>query len=68
MREGKSTVMTVDKQNRVAVRQVATGRYTSTVVEILSGLTTDDRVILNPNALIRPGDTVTAETPKSSHK
>jgi hypothetical protein len=65
MYEGRTAVMVVDEQNRAAIRGVVTGRYTSTSVEILVGLTADDRVILNPNALIKPGDTVDVGSDKT---
>lgn len=58
MADGKTAVMVLDKENRAVLKNIVTGRYTSTVVEVQSGLLATDRVILNPNALIRPGDTV----------
>ncbi|WAW09609.1 efflux RND transporter periplasmic adaptor subunit [Oxalobacter vibrioformis] len=56
--DGKTAVMVLDEQNRAVLKNIVTGRYTSTVVEVASGLSATDRVILNPNALIKPGDTV----------
>ena len=58
LHNGKTAVMLLDDENRVAIRYVTTGRYTSTAVEIHFGLAATDRVILNPNALLKPGDIV----------
>lgn len=56
MHDGKTAVMVLDEQNRAAIRNIITGRYTHSTVEVQSGLLATDRVILNPNALIKPGD------------
>lgn len=58
LHDGKTAVMVLDSDNRAMLKNIVTGRYTSTVVEVASGLTATDRVILNPNALIKPGDIV----------
>ena len=55
---GESVVMTVDQEDRLQQRPVVTGRYNSHRVEIRNGLSTRDRVVLNPNALLKTGDRV----------
>lgn len=55
---GESVVMTVDQEDRLQQRPVVTGRYNSHRVEIRNGLSTQDRVVLNPNALLKTGDRV----------
>jgi RND family efflux transporter MFP subunit len=65
MHDAKTVVMIIDAQNRAHIRPIVTGRYTTTMVEALSGLTAEDRVILNPNALLKPGETVEVDSDKS---
>lgn len=55
---GKSYIMAIDSNNKVMSVPVAAGRYTGDKVEILSGLTGDEKVIINPNALLKNGDAV----------
>jgi len=56
-------VATVDAQNRVALVPVTSGRDFGDLVEILSGLTGDERVISNPPDSLAAGDTVRVVTP-----
>ncbi|MCP0913375.1 MULTISPECIES: efflux RND transporter periplasmic adaptor subunit [Legionella] len=59
VRDGKSSVVLVDKNSEIQFRAVVTGRIKSTNnVEILSGLSADDNVVINPNALLFPGQKV----------
>ena len=51
-------VATVDEANRVALVTVTAGRDFGDTVEILSGLTSRDRVILNPPDSLTAGQTV----------
>lgn len=57
-KNGKTAVMTLNEKNEVETRPVTTGARKSANIEITHGLSADDRIILNPNALIREGDTV----------
>ncbi|ODN67766.1 efflux RND transporter periplasmic adaptor subunit [Methylophaga muralis] len=57
--QGKPSVMLVNADNQVEVKTVRVGRLDNSEVEILSGLITEDRVILNPNARLAEGVKVT---------
>ena len=60
-REGKSFVATV-AEGKVAFVAVTPGRNLGTSIEVTStGLTTTTPIIINPNALLRPGDSVEAK-------
>ena len=54
----RSTVLVVDAQNRVQKREVHTGIEDSNNVEILSGLSEGDRVIIGNLASYRDGQLV----------
>ena len=58
MQDGRPQVALV-QENKVKFQPVTTGRNLGTKIEILSGLTPNDKVIINPNSLLRDGDTVT---------
>lgn len=60
VREGRQGVATVDANSKISFRQVRVGRDLGQRVEIVGGLTANDRVVLSPNALLREGDTVDA--------
>lgn len=62
-REGRQVVALVDAQSRVVLKGVSVARDLGERVVITSGLTVDDRVIVSPNALLRPGDEVEVVTP-----
>lgn len=47
-----------DANDTVKTIAVAAGRYTGDKVEILSGLTGDEKVVINPHALLKEGDQV----------
>jgi RND family efflux transporter MFP subunit len=51
-------VATVDADNKISLRPVRLGRDFGTTVEIVSGVTSNDRVVLNPPASIEDGDKV----------
>jgi len=56
--DGEAHVLTVTTGSTVQKVPVLAGRYSGSQVEILSGLSAAERVIINPNALLREGDTV----------
>jgi RND family efflux transporter MFP subunit len=56
----EATVLLVNAQNVVEERQVRLGAEDSTYVEVLSGLTEDERVILGNRGLFRAGEKVQA--------
>src|SRR5690554_139783 len=56
--QGKPSVMLVNNDNQVEIKNVRVGRLGNSEVEILSGLVSDDRVILNPNARLAEGISV----------
>jgi membrane fusion protein, multidrug efflux system len=58
VQQGGQFVAIVDEADKISFRAVRLGRDLGTEVEICSGLATSDRVILSPNALLKPGDTV----------
>ncbi|AHB48936.1 RND transporter [Hyphomicrobium nitrativorans NL23] len=61
-RDGRQKVAVVNDEGTVAFRPVSVGRDFGERVEIVAGLTEQDRVILSPNALLREGDEVEVTT------
>ena len=61
-RDGRQKVAVVSDKGTVAFRPVTVGRDFGERVEIVAGLTEQDRVILSPNALLREGDEVEVTT------
>lgn len=61
-RNGRQKVTVVSDKGTVAFRPVTVGRDFGERVEIVAGLTEQDRVILAPNALLREGDKVEVTT------
>lgn len=59
--DGRTYVLTADNNDEIKTVAVVAGRYTGDKVEIVSGLTGDQRVIINPNALLKEGDTVAVQ-------
>jgi multidrug efflux pump subunit AcrA (membrane-fusion protein) len=53
--QGKPSVMLVNADNQVEVKTVRVGRLDNSEVELLSGLITEYRVILNPNPRLAEG-------------
>jgi RND family efflux transporter MFP subunit len=58
VRQGQQFVAIVDADQKIAYRPVRIGRDLGAEAEICSGLAVADRVILSPNALLKPGDPV----------
>jgi RND family efflux transporter MFP subunit len=58
-------VATVDAANKVALVPVTAGRDFGDSVEILAGLTGNERVIANPPDSLTPGETVRVVTPEA---
>ncbi|HKX55672.1 MAG TPA: efflux RND transporter periplasmic adaptor subunit [Xanthomonadales bacterium] len=56
----KQFVFTLDEANVVSLREVQTGRRRPGEVEIISGLSAGDRVIVEGTQKVRPGQTVNA--------
>jgi RND family efflux transporter MFP subunit len=59
-------VAVVGNDNKVSMRSVKLGRDSGNFVEILSGLTTNDRVILNPPDSIADGMVVNVAAPEET--
>jgi multidrug efflux pump subunit AcrA (membrane-fusion protein) len=57
-KDGKSTVMVVDQQNRVQPREIQTGVEDSSRVEVVSGLSEGDRVIVGNFGAFQAGQVV----------
>jgi RND family efflux transporter MFP subunit len=57
-RDSGMAVAVVGADGKVAMRPVTIGRDLGPTVEIASGITSDDQVILNPPDSLRPGDRV----------
>ena len=62
-RGGKQMVALVDNDSRVVLKPVSVARDLGERIVIAAGLTVDDRVIVSPNALLRPGDVVDVIAP-----
>lgn len=58
--DGEPAVMVVDNDNKVVIKPISAGRYTNNQVQIQAGLNSQDKVIVNPNALLQPGEEVEA--------
>ncbi|MFZ1137455.1 MAG: hypothetical protein WAN69_21085, partial [Candidatus Korobacteraceae bacterium] len=56
--ENKTSVLVVDPQNKVQSREVQVGVQSSNMVEILSGLTEGERVIVGNLGAYQPGEVV----------
>ncbi len=65
VRQGEQFAAVVDAEEKIAFRKVGVGRDLGAEAEVCSGLTMDDRVVLSPNALLKPGDTVEVVKPVS---
>lgn len=57
-RDNKLNVATVGPDNRVVVKPIEIARDLGTVIEVSSGVTPEDRLILNPPETLREGDEV----------
>ena len=65
VRQGQQFAAILDADDKIVFRKVRIGRDLGTEAEICSGLQITDRVVLSPNALLKPGDTVTVAKPMS---
>lgn len=68
IRDGQQRVATTDSEGKVSFRRVSVGRDLGERVEVISGLTQKDRVILSPNALLREGDKIEVTMATASKK
>lgn len=57
-RDGGANVVVLSAENKVAYRKVTLGKNYPTAVEVLQGVGQDDRVVVNPNALLKEGQLV----------
>ncbi|HEX4842531.1 MAG TPA: efflux RND transporter periplasmic adaptor subunit [Limnobacter sp.] len=57
-RDGGAMLVVVDGNSAVQFRKVTLGKNMATTVEVVQGLSRDDRVVVNPNALLKPGQVV----------
>jgi RND family efflux transporter MFP subunit len=62
--DGKSIVLVVDSQNRVQPRQIQTGLEDPSRVEVMSGLSEGDRVIVGNFGAFQPGQVVEPKVTK----
>jgi hypothetical protein len=59
--ENERTVVFVVRDNSVERRAVRTGLEQGDLVEVLSGLSTGERVVINPPATLKDGDRIRIE-------
>jgi RND family efflux transporter MFP subunit len=67
LRDGNAHVAIV-AENRLRYLPVQVGRNFGQTVEIRQGLTGDEAIVLNPNALLRDGDAVQVAPPQTAGK
>jgi len=65
VRQGEQFAAVVDADEKIAFRKVRVSRDLGAEAEICSGLALVDRVVLSPNALLKPGDQVEVAKPVS---
>lgn len=65
VRQGEQFAAVVEAEEKIAFRKVRVGRDLGAEAEVCSGLTPADRVVLSPNALLKPGDQVEVVKPAS---
>lgn len=65
VRQGEQFAAVVDAEEKIAFRKVGVGRDLGAEAEVCSGLTINDRIVLSPNALLKPGDKVEVVKPVS---
>ncbi len=61
-RDGGATVVVVDADKQLQFRKVSLGKNMASTVEVVQGVGTQDQVVINPNALLRPGQAVEVRT------
>lgn len=57
-RDGGATLVVLGGDNKVEFRKVVLGKNFPSTVEVVQGLEQADRVVVNPNALLKPGQQV----------
>lgn len=57
-RDGGATLVILNSENKVEFRKVTLGKNYPTTVEVLQGVSAQDRVVVNPNALLKEGQMV----------
>ena len=57
-RDGGATLVVLNADNKVEFRKITLGKNYPTTVEVLQGVTEQDRVVVNPNALLKEGQAV----------
>ena len=57
-------VLTAD--NQIEFRKITLGKNFPTTVEVVQGVSVEDRVVVNPNALLKPGQQVEVAKPAAS--
>ncbi|MCR2747836.1 efflux RND transporter periplasmic adaptor subunit [Limnobacter parvus] len=57
-RDGGATLVALNDANQVEFRKVTLGKNYPTMVEVLQGAGTQDRIVVNPNALLKEGQVV----------
>lgn len=57
-RDGAATLVVLNADNKVEFRKITLGKNYPTTVEVLQGVTEQDRVVVNPNALLKEGQAV----------
>jgi membrane fusion protein, multidrug efflux system len=65
VRQGQQYAAVVDQDDKIKFLRVSFSRDLGNEAEICSGLTAEDRVVLSPNALLKPGDKVEVVKPLS---
>lgn len=63
--DGKNYVMTVNPSNQVQTKPITAGANVGGSIVVHDGVTEEDRIILNPNALLQEGDKVTVQQQNS---
>ncbi|KDB10126.1 hypothetical protein LIG30_0867, partial [Burkholderia sp. lig30] len=60
------TVATVDAHGQIRLRPVTIARTVGQTLEIDGGVTTDDRLVMNPSDALANGDPVVVAAPKAA--
>lgn len=62
-REGGATLLVLNTDNKVEFRKITLGKNLPASVEVLHGIGVEDRVVVNPNALLKEGQVVDVAKP-----
>jgi len=65
-RDGGATLVVLNADNQVEFRKITLGKNFPTTVEVVQGVSAEDRVVVNPNALLKPGQQVEVAKPAAS--